>query len=68
MKVRCTVRNAEWAPSVYITQYHFSVGLNNRDELIMFDSRQSAILGKFDKKKIDSLCEALQRLKCHLPE
>lgn len=68
MKVRWTNRNAHWAPSVYITQHHFNVGLNNQNELILFDDKQSVILDKFDKKKIDSLCEALQRLKCHLPD
>lgn len=68
MKVHYTLWNADWSPTVYLTYQGYSVGLNEQNELVMFDKEHTAILGEFTQTKIDGLCEALQRLKCHLPE
>lgn len=55
-------------PSVYITQQGgWSVGLNNKDELIVFDKCTTTRLPVRTKLEVARLVEALDRLKIHLP-
>lgn len=55
-------------PSIYITASHgVSVGLNQENHLMLFDEDHAVVLGPFNQRQVDNLCEYLQRLKIHLP-
>ena len=55
-------------PSIYITAARdVAVGLNHKNDLLIFDNEHATVLGAFTQRQVDDLCSYLQRLKIHLP-